>query len=214
MKNYLTLFATLVSLCLSSCSNDTEVETKNEEPMENSNDFDFEAMMEKFNNRPIYSELKIEHIDSTSDDELIQLVFDNLTTKLEDNYEREFEIITSLSEERQTIYAIWLVEAEVNNGGFNQFYVNSSGQFAEIAEMAFKNVNSEKLANLMAKANKIWQEENLAERQDGSMESFSESYEDNPLNDLDSEFYDLCESESLFDLQVQFIRNNKEKFVD
>ncbi|OIQ33068.1 MAG: hypothetical protein BM555_04730 [Crocinitomix sp. MedPE-SWsnd] len=171
-------------------------------------------MMEKFNNRPIYSELKIEHIDSTSDDELIQLVFDNLTTKLEDNYEREFEIITSLSEERQTIYAIWLVEAEVNNGGFNQFYVNSSGQFAEIAEMAFKNVNSEKLANLMAKANKIWQEENLAERQDGSMESFSESYEDNPLNDLDSEFYDLCESESLFDLQVQFIRNNKEKFVD
>ena len=85
--------------------------------------------VDAFKNRPIYKELTEQVIETTSDDNLLQVVFDNLSEKQPDNYEKEFEIVMSWNKSRQAIYMIWALEAEVNNGGYNQFYFNSSGQF-------------------------------------------------------------------------------------
>ena len=49
----------------------------------------------------------------------------------------------------------------------------------------------------------------LEEKDDGSIESFSESYVDNPLNELDDKFYELEELESLDSIQIAFIRETK-----
>jgi len=168
--------------------------------------------MEKFNNRPILKVLTQEAIDTCLDDDLIQLVFDNISLKVEDDYDNSFETIQGLSEGRQAIYSIWLVEGEVNNGGFNQFYFNSSGEFAEMAVNGFELVGAVEYATLMKRANKIYAEQNIGDRQDRTIEDFSESYDDNPLNDLDTEFYDM--QEDLYSLQVQFIRDNKKQFID
>ena len=54
----------------------------------------------------------------------------------------------------------------------------------------------------------------IKNHQDGTLEGFSKSYQDNPLNDLDTEFYDLYKIEDLHKLQVDFIRKNKQDFVD
>jgi hypothetical protein len=45
------------------------------------------------------------------------------------------------------------------------------------------------------------------------MESFSESYKDNPLNDLDTEFYELYKSEKIGDLRIKYIRDNITEFT-
>jgi hypothetical protein len=46
------------------------------------------------------------------------------------------------------------------------------------------------------------------------VEGFSKSYDDNPLNKFDDEFYDLYKSEDLEQLQVDFIRKHKLEFID
>ena len=77
-------------------------------------------------------------------------------------------------------------------------------------------VGALKFADLTTRANDIFKKENkkITKHQDGTLEGFSKSYEDNPLNKFDDEFYDLEKSENLQKLQVDFIRKNKAQFVD
>lgn len=168
-----------------------------------------------FKNRKIYKEFTEQDIDTISDEEILQAVFDNLSEKQPNDYEKEYESVLSWNKERQAIYIIWILEAEVNNGGFNQFYFNSSGQFYKHLPEALKLVGAEQFGNLTQEANEIYEENKnrLKEFDDGSMESFSDSYKDNPLNKLDTEFYELYKTENLEQLQVKFIRTNKSKFT-
>ena len=143
-------------------------------------------------------------------------MFDNLSEKQTDNYEKEFEAVMSWNKSRQAIYMIWLLEAEVNNGGYNQFYFNSSGQFYKYLPDALRLIGANKFADLTERANKTFEKENdkITKHQDGTIEGFSKSYEDNPLNDFDTEFYELYKTENLQRLQVDFIRKNRNQFVD
>ncbi len=172
--------------------------------------------IEDFKNRTIYTKLTEEIIKSTSDDNLLQAVFDNLTEKLPEDYNKEFEIVAAWNESRQAIYMIWVLEAEVNNGGYNQFYFNSGGQFYKKLPKALQLVGAIRFADLTQRANGMFEihNEKIKEHQDGSLEGFSESYEENPLNDLDTEFYGLYELEDLQQIQVGYIRANKEEFID
>ncbi len=177
---------------------------------------DLSKMLHKYKNRPIYKKLTTEIIDSTPDDELIQTIFDNIMEKFSWDYSKEFETVLSLSKPRQAIYMIWKLEAEVNNGGFNQYYFNPSKQYADLTPNALLLVGANKWADLVKKANHIFEleEKKIKNHQDGTLEGFSKSYEDNPLNDLDTEFYDLYKIEDLHKLQVDFIRKNKQDFID
>jgi len=172
--------------------------------------------VEAFKNRPIYKELTEQNIDSTSDDNLLQVVFDNLYEKLPDDYEKEYETVMTWNKSRQAIYMIWALEAEVNNGGYNQFYFNSSGQFYKNLPEALRLVGANGFADLTQRANDLFEKENekITKHQDGTIEGFSQSYEDNPLNDLDTEFYKLYETEKLMQIQVDYIRQNKNDFID
>lgn len=171
---------------------------------------------EEFNNRKIYDKLTDEIIDQTSGDNLLQTVFDNIETNFEDGELYSVEKIKILSAGKQAIFSIWMLQAEVNNGGFNQFYYNSSGQFAELALEGLNLIETEKYADLLERANKTYSEikDGLEEKNDGTIESFSESYENNPLNKLDDEFYELDELESLDSIQIKYIRDNKSQFTD
>ena len=187
-----------------------------EKPVNDTLKDDLAKMFHKFNNRPIYKKLTTEIIDSTPDDELIQTIFDNIIDKFSWDYSIEYRTILALSKPRQAIYMIWVLEAEVNNGGFNQYYFNPSKQYAEFTPDALQLIGAIKWVDLMKRANHIFELENkkIKNHQDGTLEGFSKSYEDNPLNDLDTEFYDLYKIEDLHKLQVDFIRKNKQDFVD
>ncbi len=172
--------------------------------------------IEAFKNRPIYKQLTEEIIDTTSDDNLLQVVFDNLMEKYPADYEKEYETVMSWNKSRQAIYMIWVLEAEVNNGGYNQFYANSSGQFYEHLPEAFRLVGANKLSGLTERANNIYEKEykKITEHQDGSLKGFSKSYENNPLDEFDKEFYELDEIENLRQLRIDYIRKHKLDFID
>ena len=173
------------------------------------------TFMEEFMKRPIYKHLTIRIIDSADDNELIQIVIDNIDSKIK-NYRVEYETVKRLSEGRQAIYSIWKLEGEVNNGGFNQFYYNPSGKYANDVLDGLKLIGAEKFEKLVRRANNVYDKEkaNISRAQDGTLEGFSESYKNNPLNGLDNEFYDLYEEEDITRIQIDFIRKNKQEFVD
>jgi len=169
------------------------------------------------NNKPsIQTHLTEQIIDTTSDNMLLEVVYDNLFRKLSAAYDKEYEIVLSWNKSRQAIYMISRLEAEVNNGGYNQFYFNSSGQFATALPEALKLVGATKFADLIERANSTFVKEKskITEDQDGTVEGFSKSYENNPLNKFDEEFYKLNDVENLQKIQVDYIRKNKKEFTD
>ncbi len=66
------------------------------------------------------------------------------------------------------------------------------------------------------KANEIYNKhkEEIIKMQDGSLDGFSKSYDNNPLNKLDDEFYALYKKEDLGKLKIKFIRSHKTEFID
>ncbi|MND92385.1 hypothetical protein D3C80_845400 [compost metagenome] len=155
-------------------------------------------------------------IDTTSDDLLLDVVYDNLYRKLSATQDKEYEIVLSWNKSRQAIYMISQLQTEVNNGGYNQFYFNSSGQFAAALPEALKLVGATKFADLAERANRTFDKEKskITKDQDGTVEGFSKSYENNPLNKFDEEFYKLNETKNLQKIQVDYIRKNKKEFTD
>ncbi|MBW1296367.1 DMP19 family protein [Aquimarina litoralis] len=173
--------------------------------------------VEQFKNRKIYTKLTEEIIDSLTDDELLQVVFDNLSKKLPKDYSEEYKYITeSFNSSQQAIYLSWWLEGEVNNGGFNQYYTNSSGQYAEILPELLAKMEAKKFADLAERANETYKTElkTITKEQDGTLEGFSQSYENNPLNKYDEEFYKLYDVENLYKKQIDFIRKNKKDFIN
>ncbi|MDR0507749.1 MAG: DMP19 family protein [Dysgonamonadaceae bacterium] len=169
---------------------------------------------DKYLNIPVYKYLTVEIIDSLPDENFLLIINNQLQRKLPEDYKKEFEIVMSWNKSQQAIYMIWWLEAEVNNGGFNQFYENSSGQYAEYLPDALRLIGAVKFADLVERANKVYLEnyEQITKEIDGTLEGFSKSYEDNPLNEFDAEFYKY--EEPLYDLQVKYIKAHKQDFID
>ena len=187
---------------------------KNEPEKEKSEmDLILEKNFEEYNNRKIYKKLTSEILASIPDDKIEQTIFDNIYEIIGDDYENELKNVKKLTKGQQAFFSTWIIEGEVNNGGYNQFYFNSSGQYAEMSKVGFKTIGADKFSELTSRANKIYSEnkKRLEEFDDGTMESFSKSYKDNPLNDLDTEFYNLTESVS--ELRIKYIRDNIREFT-
>lgn len=160
--------------------------------------------------------LTIELIDTIKDDDLVQAIMENMWLKIKEDMSNDLAIVSSLSKERQALYVVHFLEAEVCNGGFTQYYFNTHWQFAEMAVDGFELMGSENFANLMRKANATYLHEKgiISENHDGTLEGFCASYEKNPFNQYNDDFYDLNEVESLETLQKTFIRANKAHFID
>lgn len=171
--------------------------------------------VEDFEKRPIYKTLTTDQIKNIKDEDLELAIVDNIQTKFNKDFSNEEDIVRSLSVGQKAVYVTWTLEAEVNNGGFNQFYFNSSGQLADLGEDSFRIMGAVQFADLVRQANLIYAEikDDLEKYNDGTIESFSKSYEQNPLNELDDKFYKLYEDEPLSQIRIRYIRDNVKEFV-
>ena len=169
---------------------------------------------EEWQNRKKYSELNPEILASIPDDKLEQALFDYIVLVIGDDYEREYEIITGLSDGFQMFYTTWIVDGEVNNGGFNQYFWNTSGEFAEAAVRGFQLIGASEHAKLMEQAIAVYrkgQPENKRFRKDGTLDAFRESYQQTDLGDVDDAYYEL--QEDLSALRIRYIREHAVEFT-
>ena len=107
---------------------------------------------------------------------------------------RHREIATT--EEERTLLAIMALQREVNNGGYHQFFVNSSCQYALTVVPALENIGCDTIAALTQRALDTLRLDPL------TLEAIRASiFQPNPERDraldaLDQEFYKTCEIEA------------------
>ena len=175
-----------------------------------------ERMMNEINNRPIYEELSAEILRTIPDDKLEQAVIDNVHTKITD-YRAELAIVSNLSAGLQMVYSTCRLEHEVRNGGFNQFFYNSSRQFTEMALKSLRLLGTTEYVEILEKAIAIHiQETNnnpslnelYAKR---TIEDFFATYELSSLDKCDDEFYAL--GHQLSEMRIKYIRSHTQEFI-
>ena len=122
----------------------------------------------------------------------------------EKNYPESFDFILkkesligfdALSEKDQIIYSVWWLEAEVNNGGFSQYFWNSAGDLANETLSALEKVGAIKTAGLLKRAMDIAFEGIVPADREArqSLLAQDEQNKEDKLGELDSEFYEYNE---------------------
>lgn len=170
-------------------------------------------MIDDFNRRPIYKSLNPKVLAGVADKDVEQAVVDYVSTKLDRQHDHEKEILATLSMGARALWLTWVVEGEVNNGGFNQYYWNTDDRFSADAVNAFRFFSAKEHAAIMEEANRVRSEElrTIQQFEDrGTLEAFSESYKESKLGPLDRRFYAL--KEDLSALRISKIRSAPELF--
>jgi hypothetical protein len=173
-----------------------------------------DSMLEAYANRPRYDAFDQQILASIPDAALEQALLDYLFTRLEGFKQDQDSAFAALSPQFRVFYCTWEVEAEVMNGGLNQYFWNSSAQNAERVPAALEAIGDGAAAELMREAIRLAVQE-LPEMSKylkaGTLEAFSESYKHTSLNELDEPF---CRRAEKFPaLRLAFVRSQPEAFA-
>lgn len=200
------LFAVLLSTSFG-CAGSSEKDSAVDDSIKKS--------IDEFDRRTIYKSLDPKILAGIPDENLEQALVDYVITKLDQQYEKEKEILASLPKGVRALWLTWVVEGEVNNGGFNQYYWNTNDHFAADAVEAFRYFSATEHALLMEEANRVRSQEleTIQRFKDrDTLKAFSESYEESKLGPLDDRFYAL--KENLSALRIAKIRSAPELFSE
>ena len=120
--------------------------------------------------------------------------------------------MSGLSKPERIFYITQILEMDVNNGGFSQFFYNSSGDFSNELVEAFTAIGAKTTAEICQKAMDAFGCVIPADR-DARKEMLDELENDEVeeiLDECDDAFYDY--EDDLNTLNYQFVMNNKSSF--
>lgn len=161
-----------------------------------------------------YRELTPELLRSISADDVGAAIVQHVAIHTEDlEGDARLAVIRELPPGTKAIYSTWVVDAEVNNGGFNQFFFNPSGELAGLALAGYELMGAEEYAAVMRAAIATYESERdtLAPyHADHSLESFSESYRHTSLGEVDQRYYSL--GDHIYNLWAVFVKTRPELF--
>ena len=122
------------------------------------------------------------------------------------------EKIEKLNSSQRTFLFVENLEREINNGGFNQFYFNSSGDFSQETINALMEIGAKKTAQIVTKANSEFQNGNVPKEQNKRQDELEiiEAKAKNNWDKCDSEFYEY--QDDLTELLIAFVIKNKTDF--
>jgi len=115
-----------------------------------------------------------------------------------------------LTPPERVFVAVWELEAEVNNGGFKQYYQNTSGDNACHAVAALLAIRADRAADIVKRANAVFGGEGPSPDEgirlsDVGMLSIAAQ---NTLSALDSEF--MTYPDNLTDLLYRYVQTHKD----
>src|SRR5687767_4559285 len=105
-------------------------------------DEEISRSIEAFQNRKIYGSFDIVTLASIPVEELGQALLDYVLIQIGPDFAGELETLKSLSSGFRAIYTTIVVESEVNNGGFNQYFWNSEGRLGELTVAGFYEIGA------------------------------------------------------------------------
>ncbi|MGO4904028.1 DMP19 family protein [Flavobacterium sp. W20_MBD1_R3] len=150
-------------------------------------------------NSNMEQKLKYSIIDlqKASDENLASLIYQK-ATELE--FETFGENLTIADIAMKEFLAIWVLQFEVENGGFDQFFLNYDLEFSEFVLSGLKRIGADDYKELIEKAIIVFKNQNLdfLNKRNPDFDKF------------DDFFYNL---NGLQKLQIEYIRKNYEKFI-
>lgn len=154
-------------------------------------------------------------LDEINDEEIEYEIYLYILDKLiGDNYDKQYDIVTKLPNGLRYLFASFQLENEVYNGGFNQYFYNTDGEFIDEAIASFNYFGLPKLAEIVTKAADIAIMEidlYIATKKEGTLEAFSDSYKYTKLVEADDEFYQY--DKSISPARIEKIRKYAEDFL-
>ena len=130
-----------------------------------------------------------------------------------DNKTQYGEDMSALSEAERIFYITQTLEMEVNNGGFSQFFYNSSGNFSNELVGAFTAIGANATAAICQKAISAFGRDIPVDRDE--REEMLDELESDEFNEIleecDKAFCDY--EDNLNELNYNFVMKNKEFFI-
>jgi hypothetical protein len=161
-----------------------------------------------------YRELTPDLLRSISADDVGSAIVQHVAIRTEElGEDKRVAAIRGLPAGTRAIYTTWLVDTEVNNGGFNQFFYNPSRWFAGDALAGYELLGAEEYADVMRAAIATYESERdvLAPyHAEGTLEAFSESYRHTTLGEMDQRYYSL--GDHIYNLWAIFVNRRPELF--
>ena len=123
--------------------------------------------------------------------------------------DKDFE---SLNEYEKNVIFIEMLEGQVNNGGFDQYFFNSTGEYAYETLKALEEINANQTAKILNSAIKAFPTLPVpkdTEQRRELMEDIPDNISEN-WDKLDDEFYEY--PENLAGLVIEYVKTNKKEF--
>ena len=122
------------------------------------------------------------------------------------------ESIDTLTQQQKNFYFNQNLEREINNGGFNQFYINSSGDFAHETVESLKAIGADKTAEILKNANGQFPNQTVPKDRAERQEIVEQIEEEANIvwEELDQQFF--AYEDDLNTLNLDYIRKNKSFF--
>lgn len=151
----------------------------------------------------------LESYSGQSTEELLALEGTYRTDSLVLAFEQAIQAKPRPSQEEQYVLAIEALEREVNNGGYSQFFMNSSNEFASVIEDALRAINCPKTADITRDALEALETEG-----DLSAEAVSDAVQEDDelaaaLDEFDQRYF--ANDEPIADRLFAWIRANKDE---
>lgn len=122
--------------------------------------------------------------------------------------------VNALSPAERVFLCVWNLEAEVNNGGFAQFYINSAGDNARETPVALREIGAMQAAAIAEEGNNLFGPSGPPADRDAraaALERMGKGATD-ALNALSASFYKY--PDNLEELLRAFIDRNREHFYE
>ena len=120
--------------------------------------------------------------------------------------------VDALSSAERVFLCVWNLEAEVNNGGFEQFYMNSAGDNAVATPAALREIGATSAAEIAQAANRIFGPNGPPADRDVRTEALDTlgTAASEALGELDTRFYEY--PDNLEALLLRFVDHNRGQF--
>jgi len=139
--------------------------------------------------------------DINNKEDLVHQTFQNIASEIWRNQKIDLVYLSTLPTAKQVIYKTYLLEMEVNNGGFYQFYSNRGYEIAEQIPYFLGLLGAVNHSEIVKEANNLF----IVNKVD--------DFENNNFKELDYKFYKESENEIIIELQARYILENKNDFV-
>ena len=162
-----------------------------------------------------YRELTPELLRSISADDVGNAIVQHVAILTEDMEDEERAVaIHGLPQGTRAVYSTFIVDAQVNNGGFNQFFWNTPEAVGGMALAGYELMGAEEYAAIMRAAIATYEAEREVlhrYQEQNTLEAFGESYRHTTLGEVDQRYYSL--GDHIYNLWAVFVKTRPELFT-